>query len=106
MINVIIREGISDEKYQDLLKTVLRPENCSSLTRTKVNQLVWNWLSPYTINTKTSSVTTQTEIIIYSTDRQNSSITKSNAPDSMSTIRRNYESEGISRNATNIILAS
>jgi hypothetical protein len=37
MINVIIREGISDEKYQDLLKTVLRPENCSSLTRTKVN---------------------------------------------------------------------
>ena len=48
MINVIIREGISDEKYQDLLKTVLRPENCSSLTRTKVNQLIWNWLSPYT----------------------------------------------------------
>ena len=59
-----------------------------------------------TFNTKTSSVTTQTEIIIYSSDRQNSSITKSNAPDSMSTIRRNYESEGISRNATNIILAS
>lgn len=48
MINVIFREGISDEKYQDLLKTVLRPENCSSLTRTKVNQLIWNWLSPYT----------------------------------------------------------
>lgn len=59
-----------------------------------------------TFNTKTSSVTTQTEIIIYSSNRQNSSITKSNAPDSMSTIRRNYESEGISRNATNIILAS
>lgn len=59
-----------------------------------------------TFNTKTSSVTTQTEIIIYSSDRQNASITKSNAPDSMSTIRRNYESEGISRNATNIILAS
>ena len=48
MINVIFREGISDEKYQDLLKTVLRPENCSSLTRTKVNQLIWNWLNPYT----------------------------------------------------------
>ena len=48
MINVNFREGISDEKYQDLLKTVLRPENCSSLTRTKVNQLIWNWLSPYT----------------------------------------------------------
>jgi hypothetical protein len=40
--------------------------------------------------------------IIYSSERQNSSITKSNAPGSMSTIRRNYESEGISRNATNI----
>jgi hypothetical protein len=48
MINVIFREGISDEKYQDLLKTVLHPENCSSLTGTKVNQLIWNWLSPYT----------------------------------------------------------
>ena len=48
MINVIFREGISDEKYQDLLKTVLRPENCSSRTRTKVNQLIWNWLRPYT----------------------------------------------------------
>ena len=48
MINVIFREGISDENYQDLLKTVLPPENCSSLTRTKVNQLIWNWLSPYT----------------------------------------------------------
>jgi hypothetical protein len=48
MINVIFREGISDEKYQGLLKTVLCPENCSSLTRTKVNQLIWNWLSPYT----------------------------------------------------------
>ena len=48
MINVIFREGISDEKYQDLLKTVLRLENCASLTRTKVNQLIWNWLSPYT----------------------------------------------------------
>ena len=34
MINVIFREGISDEKYQDLLKTVLRPDNCSSLTTT------------------------------------------------------------------------
>ena len=34
MINVILREGISDEKYKDLLKTVLRPDNCSSLTRT------------------------------------------------------------------------
>ena len=44
----------------------------------------------YPFNTKTSSVATQTKIIIYSSDRQNSSITKSNAPDSMSTIRRKY----------------
>lgn len=44
----------------------------------------------YPFNTKTSSVATQTKIIIYSSDRQISSITKSNAPDSMSTIRRNY----------------
>ena len=48
MVNSLFREGISDEKYSDLMKNTLRPENCTSLTRTKVNQLIWTWLSPQT----------------------------------------------------------
>lgn len=56
MTNTFFRAGISDEKYQELMKGTLRPENCTSLTRTKVNQLVWNWLSP---NTKTLDISLQ-----------------------------------------------
>ena len=48
VVNVFFREGISDEKYQDLMKSISRPENCTSLTRTRVNQLVWDLLQPQT----------------------------------------------------------
>lgn len=48
MINSLFREGISDEKFQDLLKNVNRPENCNALTKTRVNQLIWDLLSPST----------------------------------------------------------
>ncbi|XP_052069417.1 uncharacterized protein LOC127708552 [Mytilus californianus] len=46
--NEFFREGISDEKYNELMKSVARPENCVSLTRTRVNQLIWDLLSPQT----------------------------------------------------------
>lgn len=48
MINSLYREGISDEKFQDLLKNVNRPENCNALTKTRVNQLICDLLSPST----------------------------------------------------------
>ncbi|CAC5374932.1 unnamed protein product [Mytilus coruscus] len=47
-VNEFFREGISDEKYNELMKSVARPENCVSLTRTRVNQLIWDLLSPQT----------------------------------------------------------
>lgn len=44
------REEISDDKFQDLLKNVNRPENCTALTKTRVNQLIGDMLSPSTIS--------------------------------------------------------
>lgn len=32
----------------DLLNSVDRPENCNMLTKTRVNQLIWDLLSDYT----------------------------------------------------------
>ena len=47
LVNKVFREGISDEKFQKLLKESLRPDNCDSLVKTRVNNLVWNLLSPH-----------------------------------------------------------
>ncbi|CAC5378650.1 unnamed protein product [Mytilus coruscus] len=47
-VNEFFREGTSDEKYNELMKSVARPENCVSLTRTRVHQLIWDLLSPQT----------------------------------------------------------
>ena len=46
LVNKVFREGISDEKFQKLLKDTHRPDNCDSLVKTRVNNLVWNLLSP------------------------------------------------------------
>lgn len=46
MVNKVFREGISDDKFQKLLKETHRPDNCDSLVKTRVNNLVWNLLSP------------------------------------------------------------
>ena len=44
MVNSFFREGISDEKFNELMKDIHRPENCTSLTKTRVNQLIWDLL--------------------------------------------------------------
>ena len=46
LVNKVFREGISDEKFQKLLKETHRPDNCQSLIKTRVNNLVWNLLLP------------------------------------------------------------
>lgn len=46
LVNKVFREGISEEKFQKLLKDTHRPENCETLIKTRVNNLVWNLLSP------------------------------------------------------------
>lgn len=48
VVNGFFREGISDEKYSEIMKSIARPENCTSLTKTRVNQLVWDLLLPQT----------------------------------------------------------
>lgn len=39
MINSLFCEGISDNKFQDLLKNVNRPDTYNALTKLRVNQL-------------------------------------------------------------------
>ena len=48
VVNGFFREGISDEKYSDIMRSIAKPENCTSLTKTGVNQLVWDLLLPRT----------------------------------------------------------
>lgn len=48
MVNSFFREGISDEKFSELMKETHRPENCVALTKTRVNQLIWDLLRPHT----------------------------------------------------------
>lgn len=58
LINNVFREGLSDEKLQSVSKSASRPENCTSLTKTRVNGLIWNQLSPYmqTVDSKMQSI--------------------------------------------------
>ena len=46
MVNQLFREGISDEKLQDLTKQTDRPDNCEGLSKIKCNTLVWNIMPP------------------------------------------------------------
>jgi hypothetical protein len=48
VVNGFVREGISDEKYSEIMKSIARSEHCTSLTKTGVNQLVWDLLLPQT----------------------------------------------------------
>ena len=47
-VNKIFWEGLPDEKYQDMIKNLHRPDNCKALVKIKVNSLVWNVLRPQT----------------------------------------------------------
>lgn len=50
MVNELFREGLNDDYFNELLKSIKRPENCKSLIKTKVNQAMWNILNPDTRN--------------------------------------------------------
>lgn len=47
-VNVSFRNGITDEKQSELTKSINRPVNCESLTKTRVNQGIWRLLKPNT----------------------------------------------------------
>lgn len=42
------REEIEEERYNELLKAINCPENCTALVTFKTNQMVWDFLSPMT----------------------------------------------------------
>ena len=48
MVNSLFRQGIPEEKFSELIKSIDRPENCEALTKTRVNQLIWDLLSDFT----------------------------------------------------------
>ena len=44
LVNNAFCEGMSDEKFQELIKAIDRPANCEALKRTRVNAGVWSVL--------------------------------------------------------------
>ena len=47
-INTAFGEGISEDKQSELLKEIHRPNNCSTLVKTTVNQPIWRLLKAHT----------------------------------------------------------
>ena len=43
-VNSSFRNGLPDDKLNDILKDIHRPENCESLVKTRVNQGIWRLL--------------------------------------------------------------
>lgn len=43
MINELFREGLNDDYFNELLKSIKRPENCKSLIKSRVNQAMWRF---------------------------------------------------------------
>ncbi|XP_062612901.1 uncharacterized protein LOC134274650 [Saccostrea cucullata] len=50
MINELFREGLNEDYFNELLKSIKRPENCTALIKTRVNQAMWSILNPETRN--------------------------------------------------------
>ena len=46
VVNAMVKEGLSEEKLQEKLNKYHRPENCESLTKVRVNQSIWDHLTP------------------------------------------------------------
>ncbi|XP_068717241.1 uncharacterized protein [Montipora capricornis] len=46
VVNAMVKEGLPEEKLQEKLNKYHRPENCESLTKVRVNQSIWDHLTP------------------------------------------------------------
>ena len=46
VVNAMLKEGLPEEKLQEKLNKYHRPENCEFLTKVRVNQPVWDHLTP------------------------------------------------------------
>ncbi|MES9883155.1 MAG: hypothetical protein ABW185_20010, partial [Sedimenticola sp.] len=47
-INTAFRDGITDERQNEIMKEINRPQNCEALAKTRVNQSIWRLLKPHT----------------------------------------------------------
>lgn len=48
LVNNFFQNGLPDHQLAEITKNITRPENCTMLTKTRVNQLIWDLLSDYT----------------------------------------------------------
>ena len=48
LVNNSFRNGLSDDNLDEISKQILRPENCDSLVKTRVNQGIWRLLKSFT----------------------------------------------------------
>ena len=46
IVNTLIKDGLPEEKLQEKMNKYHRPGNCENLTKVRVNQAVWDNLSP------------------------------------------------------------
>jgi len=46
VVNAMVKDGLPEEKLQEKLNKYHRQENCESLTKVRVNQAVWDHLTP------------------------------------------------------------
>ena len=46
VVNAMVKDGLPEEKLQEKLNKYHRPENCESLTTVRVNQSIWDHLTP------------------------------------------------------------
>lgn len=47
-VNSSFRNGVSDERITEIMRDIHRPQNCESLTKTRVNVGMWRLLKPQT----------------------------------------------------------
>lgn len=62
-INSAFIDGITDVKQTDLTKGINRPNNCTALVKTKVNQPIWRLLKPHTQTDDSKMQTIQNNVI-------------------------------------------
>lgn len=60
MINELFIEGLNDDYFNELLKSIKMPENCKSLIKTRV---MWSILNPYAHNCETKFQVIQSAVI-------------------------------------------
>lgn len=46
VIDLMLKDGLPEEKLQDKMNKYYHPKNCENLTKVRVNQAVWDNLSP------------------------------------------------------------